>query len=96
MIGFDSISRAFAAGLAIGVVHAQESTPDRLISPPLELTAHPETVKTDSSHALGYRMGNTEIGPNSTLVFEIELVKIQSAPAPQGLPFPIPQPGAGQ
>ncbi|HSP41239.1 MAG TPA: FKBP-type peptidyl-prolyl cis-trans isomerase [Luteolibacter sp.] len=46
--------------------------------------------------AYGEQRRSPEIGPNSALVFEIELVKIQSAPAPQGLPFPMPQPGAGQ
>ncbi len=46
--------------------------------------------------AYGEQRRSSEIGPNSALVFEIELVKIQSAPAPQGLPFPMPQPGAGQ
>jgi len=32
-----------------------------------------------------------QIGPNSTLVFELELVEIKDAPAaPQGFPFPMP------
>ena len=58
MIGFHSISRALAAGLAIGAVHAQEAAPAGGVSPPVQLPANPETVKPDSSYALGYRMGN--------------------------------------
>ena len=46
--------------------------------------------------AYGEQRRSPEIGPNSALVFEIELVKIQTAPAPQGLPFSLPQPGSGQ
>ena len=58
MVGLQSISRAIAAGLATCVVHAQESTPPQVISSPVQLAAEPETVKLDSSYALGYRMGN--------------------------------------
>ncbi len=42
---------------------------------------------------LGYgeRRQNSKIGPNSTLIFDLELVEIQDAPpAQQGLPFPMP------
>lgn len=42
---------------------------------------------------LGYgeRRQSSKIGPNSTLVFELELVSIQDAPAAQqGFPFPTP------
>jgi FKBP-type peptidyl-prolyl cis-trans isomerase len=41
--------------------------------------------------AYGEERRSAEIGPNSALVFELELVKIEDAPAPQGLPFPMPQ-----
>lgn len=47
---------------------------------------------------LGYgdKRVSSDIGPNSTLIFELELVKIQDAPEPQGgMPFPMPQ-GEGQ
>lgn len=33
---------------------------------------------------------STKIGPNSTLVFELELVEIQDAPQQQQFPFPMP------
>lgn len=34
---------------------------------------------------------SAKIGPNSTLIFELELVSIEDAPpAPQGFPFPMP------
>ena len=46
--------------------------------------------------AYGEQRLNAEVGPNSALVFELELVKIQDAPAPQSFPFPMPQPGGGQ
>ena len=48
-----------------------------------------------SNLAYGEERRSAEIGPNSTLVFELELVKIEDAPAPQGMPFPIPQ-GQGE
>jgi FKBP-type peptidyl-prolyl cis-trans isomerase len=41
--------------------------------------------------AYGEERRSAEIGPNSTLVFELELVGIEDAPAPQGMPFPFPQ-----
>jgi FKBP-type peptidyl-prolyl cis-trans isomerase len=44
--------------------------------------------------AYGEERRSADIGPNSALVFELELVKIEDAPAaPQGLPFPLPQGG---
>jgi len=46
--------------------------------------------------AYGEQRLNAEVGPNSVLVFEIELVKIQDAPAPQGFPFPMPEQMPGQ
>lgn len=48
-----------------------------------------------SKLAYGEERRSADIGPNSTLVFELELVKIQDAPAaPQGgMPFPMPQGG---
>jgi FKBP-type peptidyl-prolyl cis-trans isomerase len=41
--------------------------------------------------AYGEERRSAEIGPNSALIFELELVKIEDAPAQQGLPFPMPQ-----
>lgn len=48
-----------------------------------------------SKLAYGEDRRSADIGPNSTLIFELELVKIQDAPpAPEGgLPFPMPQGG---
>jgi FKBP-type peptidyl-prolyl cis-trans isomerase len=47
--------------------------------------------------AYGEERRSNEIGPNSVLVFELELVKIEDAPAPQGgMPFPMPQMPQGQ
>jgi FKBP-type peptidyl-prolyl cis-trans isomerase len=44
-----------------------------------------------SELAYGETRQSAKIGPNSVLVFELELVAIQDAPAaPQGLPFQIP------
>ena len=43
---------------------------------------------------LGYgeERRSADIGPNSVLIFELELEKIEDAPAPQGgMPFPMPQ-----
>lgn len=48
-----------------------------------------------SGLAYGEQRRSPEIGPNSALIFELELVAIEDAPAhPGGLPFPMPQPGA--
>lgn len=47
-----------------------------------------------SALAYGEERRSIDIGPNSVLVFELELVKIQDAPAaPGGMPFPMPQGG---
>lgn len=46
-----------------------------------------------SELAYGEERRSAEISPNSVLVFEINLVKIEDAPAPQGMPFPMPMPG---
>jgi len=44
-----------------------------------------------SDMAYGERRQSAKIGPNSTLIFELELVSIQDAPAAQqGFPMPIP------
>ena len=50
-----------------------------------------------SELAYGEERRSAEIAPNSVLVFELELVKIQDAPAaPEGgMPFPMPQGGPG-
>ena len=45
-----------------------------------------------SELAYGEERQGAMIAPNSTLIFDLELVSIQDAPAPQGgLPFPIPE-----
>jgi FKBP-type peptidyl-prolyl cis-trans isomerase len=46
-----------------------------------------------SELAYGEERRSADIGPNSVLIFELELVKIEDAPAPQGMPFPMPQGG---
>lgn len=49
-----------------------------------------------SELAYGDQRRSTDIGPNTTLIFELELVKIEDAPAPEGgLPFPMPQGAPG-
>ncbi len=50
-----------------------------------------------SDLAYGEERRSAEIAPNSVLIFELELVKIQDAPpAPEGgMPFPMPQGGPG-
>lgn len=40
--------------------------------------------------AYGEQRASAKIGPNSTLIFELELVSIEDAPQPQGLPFQLP------
>jgi FKBP-type peptidyl-prolyl cis-trans isomerase len=44
-----------------------------------------------SKLAYGEERRSADIGPNSTLIFELELVSIEDAPAEQGMPFPMPQ-----
>ncbi len=47
-----------------------------------------------SEMAYGDQRRSAEIGPNSVLIFDLELVKIEDAPAPQGgMPFPMPDGG---
>jgi FKBP-type peptidyl-prolyl cis-trans isomerase len=50
-----------------------------------------------ASMAYGSERRSADIGPNSVLIFELELVKIQDAPAaPEGgMPFPMPQGAPG-
>jgi FKBP-type peptidyl-prolyl cis-trans isomerase len=51
-----------------------------------------------STLAYGEERRSADIAPNSALIFELELVKIQDAPpapAGGGLPFPMPQGGPG-
>lgn len=50
-----------------------------------------------SNLAYGEERRSADIAPNSVLIFELELVKIQDAPAaPEGgMPFPMPQGGPG-
>ena len=47
-----------------------------------------------SELAYGAERRSPEIGPNSVLIFDLELIKIQDAPpAEGGMPFPLPQGG---
>jgi hypothetical protein len=50
-----------------------------------------------SDLAYGEERRSADIAPNSVLIFELELVKIQDAPAaPEGgMPFPMPPGGPG-
>ena len=43
-----------------------------------------------SDLAYGEERRSADIGPNSVLIFELELTKIEDAPARQGMPFPMP------
>lgn len=45
--------------------------------------------------AYGEQRRSADIGPNSTLIFELELVSIEDAPAEQGMPFQMPQGAEG-
>ena len=44
-----------------------------------------------SKLAYGEERRSADIGPNCTLIFELELVSIEDAPANEGMPFPMPQ-----
>ena len=44
-----------------------------------------------SKLAYGEQRSSAQIGPNSALIFDLELVGIEDAPAQQGLPFQLPQ-----
>lgn len=46
-----------------------------------------------SELAYGKERRSADIGPNTTLIFDLQLVSIEDAPAPQGMPFQMP-PGA--
>ncbi|MEX1114319.1 MAG: FKBP-type peptidyl-prolyl cis-trans isomerase N-terminal domain-containing protein [Akkermansiaceae bacterium] len=49
-----------------------------------------------STLAYGEERRSADIAPNSVLIFELELTKIEDAPpAPESIPFPIPQGGPG-
>ena len=45
--------------------------------------------------AYGEQRRSADIGPNSTLIFELELVSIENAPPQEGMPFQMPQGGQG-
>jgi FKBP-type peptidyl-prolyl cis-trans isomerase len=49
-----------------------------------------------SDLAYGEQRRSAEIAPNSVLIFELELVKIEDAPEQQGMPFPMPQGQPGE
>lgn len=44
-----------------------------------------------SKMAYGEERRSAEIAPNSALIFELDLVKIEDAPPAQNMPFPMPQ-----
>lgn len=46
-----------------------------------------------SKLAYGEERRSADIGPNSALIFELELVKIEDAPKQPEMPFPMPQGG---
>lgn len=45
--------------------------------------------------AYGEQRRSADIGPNTTLIFELELVSIEDAPPQEGMPFQMPQGGQG-
>jgi FKBP-type peptidyl-prolyl cis-trans isomerase len=45
--------------------------------------------------AYGEQRRSADIGPNSTLIFELELVSIEDAPPQEGMPFQMPQGAEG-
>ncbi|MBU6171724.1 MAG: FKBP-type peptidyl-prolyl cis-trans isomerase [Verrucomicrobia bacterium] len=45
--------------------------------------------------AYGEQRRSADIGPNTTLIFELELVSIEDAPANEGMPFALPQGAEG-
>ncbi len=49
-----------------------------------------------SSLAYGEQRGRVDIGPNTTLIFELELVEIKDAPPQHGFPEGLQIPGAGR
>lgn len=49
-----------------------------------------------SELAYGEQRRSADIGPNSALIFEIKLEKIEDAPAQQGMPFPMPEMQGGE
>jgi FKBP-type peptidyl-prolyl cis-trans isomerase len=45
--------------------------------------------------AYGEQRRSADIGPNTALIFELELVSIEDAPPQEGMPFQMPQGGQG-